>query len=211
MALTRSVFLLPRLGHSLKPTEGIDELISFATDIDTKAYFCRCFGDSGLLHMGAGQDVLRQPISESVRCLLERGLSFGLLMKHEYMCYEIEFHQEGSLRKTSITWDQERIQEIPVSEHLDFWDRMHTYAIACDAGYIIVADEALSSLECRISMTSEDLIFDMDENLPYARWIYDVWVRKSPDCPLPKGLKFVRSEEVDPGSFIKHDVEPFWN
>ncbi|ODA28768.1 hypothetical protein [Planctopirus hydrillae] len=186
-------------------------MICFATQIDPEVCICKRDEESGFMHMGSWKDVIRDPVDESVKSLLDQGVSFSFYLKHDYVNYEIEFHQEGSLPKTSITWDQERIQEIPVSEHLDFWDRMHTYAIACDAGYIIVADEALSSLECRISMTSEDLIFDMDENLPYARWVYDVWVRKSPDCPLPKGLKFVRSEEVDPGIFIKHDVEPFWN
>lgn len=210
MALTRSVFLLPRLGHSLKPAEGIGELIHFATEIDPEVCFCEHDKDSGLLHMGFWKNVLKDPVDESVRSLLDQGLSFSFYLKREYLNYEIEFHQEGSLPKTSITWDQEMIQNIPISEHVDFWIRMHSYAIECDAGYLIVADEALSSLECRISMTREDLIFDMDENLPYARWVYDVWVRKSSDCPLPKGLKFVKSEEMDQGVFIKYDVEPFW-
>ncbi len=208
MSSYRSAFLFPRPGKLLKPDNGTKQLCDYTSFIERTIEMCEVSEEDDLMYSTEKGVTIPAPITDAIEGLLNRNQSFVISCKKEHFPYEVEFHFEGRLPKISFHWDQKVMSYCPPAFQADFWIHIEQFAVDCDAGYVVVGDEALYSLEGRIKSTSQGLLFNMEEELPYVDRVYDVWTRNTGDCPPPQGLNYVRSVPMAPsGTFTQHVVE----
>jgi hypothetical protein len=121
------------------------------------------------------------------------------------MSVSVEFLLGAPNPHVSLGWSRRRNGELPPLIQGGGWKAIRSFAKDCNAGYVVIVDDAPDHFEDRFIDIGGRRVFDTHVNHRYGLGIREVWVRSPVTSPLPEGVIYGDSEQLEEG-FERHFV-----
>ena len=205
MSSWQYAFLFPQLPHQLRPANAVKHLTEFGAEFDGSIRMCVLVDDEGHV-LDVGEEIaLREPFEQDLIRHLEIGKSFSIQLRSADLVISVEFLLDSRNPHISLGWSRRLIEQSPPTIQRDFWKGLRSFAKECNAGYVVIVDDAPDHFEDRFIDIDGKRRFDLRVNHHYGLGLREVWLQSCVRSTLPEGVTYGDSEQFGEG-FDRHFV-----
>ncbi|WP_157605042.1 hypothetical protein [Schlesneria paludicola] len=199
MSSWQYAFLFPQLPSQLRPANAVKRLTEFGADFDGSIRMCVPVDDQGHVLDVGDEIALREPFERDLIRHLEIGKSFSIQLRHPDLVISAEFLLDAPNPHISLGWSRRLFKESPLMIQRDFWRVLRSFAKDCNAGYVVIVDDAPDHFEDRFIDIDGKRMFDLRLNHRYELGLREVWLQSSVTSTLPEGATYGDSEQLGDG------------
>ena len=204
MSSWQYAFLFPKFPNQLRPANAARHLTAFA-EFDGSLRMCVPVDDEGHL-LDVGEEIaLGEPFELELIRYLEAGKSFSTQLRRTDIVLSVEFLLESPNPHMSIGWSHRLFDELPAPVQNNLWSAIRSFAKDCNAGYVVIVDDAPDHFEDRFLDIDGKRIFDLHVDHRYGLGVREIWLQTCIMSILPEGATYGESEQIGEG-FERHFI-----
>ncbi|MBS0266552.1 MAG: hypothetical protein JSS02_31770 [Planctomycetes bacterium] len=198
-------FLFPQSPNQLRPASAIGHLTQFGAEFDRNLRLCVPVDDEGHL-LDVGEEVaLKEPFERDLSQYLRNRNSFSIQLRSSEIVVSVQFMLGSANPHISLGWSRRLFDRSPPDFQMAFWSAIRAFAKDCDAGYVLIVDDAPDHFEDRFLDIDGKRFVDCHVDHGYGLGLREIWLQTSAAAVPPDGLEFGPSEEIGRG-FLRYSL-----
>ncbi|HEY0981176.1 hypothetical protein [Schlesneria sp.] len=205
MSSWQYAFLFPQSPSQLHPADAVNHLTEFGAEFDNSIRICVPVDDDGHV-LDVGEEIsLNEPFERDLIRHLEIGKSFSIQLRSADLVISAEFLLDAPNPHISLGWSRRLLEESTPMIQRDFWKALRSFARDCNAGYVVIVDDAPDHFEDHFIDIDGKRMFDLHVNHRYGLGLREVWLQSCVTSTLPEGVTYRDSEQLGEG-FERHFI-----